>query len=60
MKRVLFVVHTLQIGGAERALINILNNIDKSKFSITVLALVDDGVLVDEVKKIKGINYKCV
>ena len=60
MKKVLFVVHTLQVGGAERVLINILKNIDKRKFSVTVLALVDDGVLVDEVKNIEGINYKYV
>lgn len=57
MKKVLFVVHTLQVGGAEKVLINILKNIDKNKYSITVLALVDDGILVDEVKKIDGVNY---
>ena len=60
MKKVLFVLHTLQVGGAEKALINILKNIDKNKFSVTVLSLVDDGPLLDEVKSIKGINYKYI
>ena len=32
MKKVLFVIHTLQVGGAERALINVLRHIDKSKY----------------------------
>lgn len=59
-KKLLFVVHTLQIGGAEKILINILRYISKRKYDITVLALVDDGVLVDEVKKIEGIKYKYI
>ena len=58
MKKVLFVIHTLQIGGAEKSLVNILKNIDKRKYSVTVLSLVDDGVFVNVVKDIKGINYK--
>lgn len=57
MKKVLFVANTLQFGGAERILINVLRNIDKSKYDVSVLALVDYGVLVDEVKSIKGVKY---
>lgn len=59
-KKLLFVVHTLQIGGAEKILVNILRYISKRKYDITVLALVDDGVFVDEVKSIEGITYKYV
>ena len=57
MKKVLFVANTLQMGGAERILFNVLKNIDKSKYDVTVLALVDYGVLVDEIKKIDGVKY---
>ena len=57
MKKVLFVVHTLQVGGAEKVLINILKNIDKDKYSVTVLALVDDGILIEQVKDIEGVKY---
>lgn len=57
MKKILFVANTLQFGGAERILINVLENIDKSKYDVTVLALVDYGVLVDEVKNIDGVKY---
>ena len=59
-KKLLFVVHTLQIGGAEKILVNILKYISKRKYDITVLALVDDGVFVDEVKNIEGVTYKYV
>ena len=57
MKKVLFVANTLQMAGAERVLYNILRNIDKTKYDITVLALVDYGVFVDEIKKIEGVKY---
>lgn len=57
MKKVLFVANTLQIGGAERILVNVIKNIDKTKYDVTVLALVDYGVLVDEIKSINGIKY---
>ena len=57
MKKVLFVANTLQIGGAERILVNLLNNIDKNKYDVTVLALVNYGALVNEVKAIPGIKY---
>lgn len=58
MKKLLFVVHTLQVGGAERVLINLLKKIDKNKYSITVLAIVNDGIYIDELKEIEGVKYK--
>lgn len=60
MKKLLFVVHTLQVGGAERVLLNLLENLNKEKYDITVLAIVNDGIYVDEVKKIEGVKYKYV
>ena len=60
MEKLLFVVHTLQVGGAEKVLLNILKNIDKEKYDVTVLALVDDGIYVDKVKEIEGVHYKYI
>ncbi len=60
MKKVLFVIHTLQVGGAERALINVLRHIDKSKYDITLLSIVDDGRLIKELECIDGIKYKYI
>lgn len=60
MKKLLFVVHTLQVGGAEKVLLNLLKNIDKRKYDITVLALVNDGIYIEELNKMNGIKYKYV
>ena len=60
MKRVLFVVHTLQMGGAEKVLLNLLKNLNKEKYDITVLAIVNDGIYIDELKKIEKVKYRYV
>ena len=44
MKRILFLIHDLGQGGAEKVLVNLVNNIDRSKFDITVMALFGGGV----------------
>ena len=42
--KILFVIHDLSVGGAEKVLINLVNNMDYLKFDVTVLALFDEGV----------------
>lgn len=44
MKRILFLIHDLAQGGAEKVLVNLVNNMDRSKFNITVMALFGGGV----------------
>lgn len=44
MKKVLFLIHDLGHGGAEKVLVNLVNNMDRSKFDITVMALFGGGV----------------
>lgn len=43
MKKVLFFIHDLMGGGAEKVLVNLVNNMDYSKFDITVMSLFDVG-----------------
>ena len=43
MKKVLFLIHDLGQGGAEKVLVNLVNNMDDSKFDITVMTLFDSG-----------------
>ena len=43
MKKVLFLIHDLGQGGAEKVLINLVNHMDCSKFDITVMTLFDYG-----------------
>lgn len=44
MKKVLFLIPSLGNGGAEKVLVNLANNLDKSKFDVTVQVLFDGGV----------------
>ena len=44
MKKILFLIHDLGEGGAEKVLVNLVNNMDSTKFDITVMALFGGGV----------------
>ena len=44
MKKILFFIPSLGNGGAEKVLVNLANNLDKSKFDVTVQVLFDGGV----------------
>lgn len=44
MIKILFLINTLGGGGAERVLVNLVNNMDKEKFDITVETMFSDGV----------------
>ena len=44
MIKILFLIHDLGSGGAEKVLVNLVNNMDISKFDITVMTLFDMGV----------------
>ena len=49
--RVLFVIHDLAQGGAEKVLVNLVNNMARTKFDITVMALFGGGVNEQFLKK---------
>ncbi len=44
MTKILFLIHDLSVGGAEKVLVNLVNNIDHEKFDITVVTLFGGGV----------------
>lgn len=44
MKKILFLIHDLGQGGAEKVLVNLVNNMDKNEFDISVIALFGGGV----------------
>ncbi len=44
MKKVLFLIHDLGPGGAEKVLVNLVNNLDPEAFEITVMTLIGGGV----------------
>ena len=44
MIKILFLIHDLGQGGAEKVLVNLVNNMDRTKFDITVMSLFGGGV----------------
>ena len=44
MKKVLFMIPNLLHGGAEKVLVNLVNNMNRNEYDITVLTLFDTGV----------------
>lgn len=42
--KILFLIHDLGRGGAEKVLVNLVNNMDQKKFDITVMSLFGGGV----------------
>ncbi|HHD2592611.1 TPA: glycosyltransferase [Clostridium perfringens] len=56
-KKILFAIDILRGGGAEKVLIDIVKNLNKDKFDITVLSVFDGGKYVEEVKKYAKYTY---
>lgn len=56
MKKILFLIPNLSVGGAEKVLVNLVNNMNKEKFDITVQALFNVGVNRQFLNK--DIHYK--
>lgn len=58
MIKILFMIHDLGQGGAEKVLINLVNNMNQNKFDITVISLFGGGVNEQFLKK--TIRYQTV
>ncbi len=56
--KILFLIHDLGQGGAEKVLVNLVNNMDATKFDITVMSLFGGGVNEQFLKP--NIKYKTV
>lgn len=55
-KKLLFWMGTLQQGGAEKILLETINNLDSKKYEITLLLNANQGVFLEELRK--DITYK--
>lgn len=58
MIKVLFLIHDLGHGGAEKVLVNLVNNMDRTRYDITVTALFGGGV--NEQFLLPHIHYRSV
>ena len=57
MKKILFVVESLSGGGAEKVLLTLIKNLDKSKYNITVFSIVKTGVYAKKIEKNCNVIY---
>lgn len=57
MKKILIFIDTLNEGGVSKVLLDLLENIDKIKYDITVMTLYNQGIYIDEVKKYSKYKY---
>jgi glycosyltransferase involved in cell wall biosynthesis len=57
MKKLLFIITNLGGGGAEKVLINLLNNIDYNKYKVDMLLISRQGVYLDKVNKNVNVKY---
>lgn len=51
MKKILFFIESLAGGGAEKVITDIVRNINKDKYDITVVTVTDCGIYNDEINK---------
>lgn len=56
MIKILFLIHDLAQGGAEKVLVNLANSLDKTRFDVTVMTLFDVGVNREFLDK--SVTYK--
>ena len=58
MKKVLFLIHDLGPGGAEKVLVNLVNNLNTEMFDVTVIALFGGGINEKNLKS--HVHYRAV
>lgn len=51
MKKILFMIGSLDGGGAEKVLLELVRNLNKDKYAITVMPFWYEGVYLEEIKK---------
>ncbi|WP_346891568.1 MULTISPECIES: glycosyltransferase [unclassified Clostridium] len=58
MKKVLLLIHTLGGGGAEKVLVNLANGMDKNKYDVTVMTVINTGIFRESLSE--EIKYKYI
>lgn len=59
MKKIMITAYSLELGGIEKALINLLHMLDKKKYEITLVLEKCEGIFLDQVPKdIQVVEYR--
>ena len=48
-KRIVFIIHALYSGGAQRVIVNLLNNLNRNKFEIHLIVLKAEGIMLGDI-----------
>lgn len=56
MKKILFTIGSMNGGGAEKVLLDMIKNLNKTKYYITVIPIWNEGVYLEELKKYAVVN----
>ena len=57
-KKILFLIHAMGSGGAEKILLDLINNLDNEKYNITLMTVLDSGPLLSQIPH--NIEYKTI
>ena len=57
MIHIFFLIRSLNVGGAERQLVELVKGLDKTRFNITVGLFYNEGPLIKELEKLGGVNF---
>lgn len=58
VQKIVFVIESLQVGGAEKSLVTLLNNLDKRRYNIHLVLFKNDGLFMSQVPPHVNIVYK--
>lgn len=59
-RKILFLAESMNVGGAEKALVSILRLIDYSQYDVTLLLISETGPFVTELSEIEGLRVKSI
>ena len=60
MIRILFLLNSLQYGGAERQLVNLLHGLDRRRFRSTVVTYYQGGIWEKTIRRMPGVDLHCL
>ena len=57
MKKILFAIKGMYLGGTEKAMLSLLNNMDMTNYEVTILLLDKEGALLNDLPKSCKVKY---
>lgn len=58
--RVCFLIRRLNLGGAQRQLLELVRGMDRTRFSVTVVTFYEGGFFCQQLMQLSGVDYICL